>query len=110
MSDQGIRSAAQLPVPTRTSTLATVSLITGILTWVIIPIVGAIAAVVTGHLAKKEIRISAGHLTGDGLATAGLVLGYVQLVLVIVPICTILLLALLGPAIGDVFSNIVENI
>jgi hypothetical protein len=61
-------------------------------------------------MAKKRIRESAGLLTGDGLATAGLILGYLQLVLVVIPICTITMLALLGPAIGDVFSNIVENI
>jgi hypothetical protein len=38
--------------------------------------VGGIIAVVTGHLAKKEIRQSEGLLGGDGVATAGLILGY----------------------------------
>ena len=110
MSNQGVEPQAPLRASARTSGLATASLVTGILTWLIIPLVGAIAAVITGHMAKSRIRASAGHLTGDGLATAGLVLGYVQLVLVVVPVCVITLLALLGPAIGDVFSNIVENI
>jgi hypothetical protein len=110
MSTEGIPPQAEVPATAKTSTLATVSLITGILTWVVIPILGAIAAVITGHLARKEIRASLGRITGGGLATAGLVLGYAQLVLVVVPLCAIVVLALLGPAIGDVFSNIVENI
>ncbi len=50
------------------------------------------------------------RLTGDGLATAGLVLGYVQLFFIVIPVCVIVILALLGPAIGDVFSNIILNI
>jgi len=97
------------PVP-QTSTLAIVSLITGIATWIILPLIGAIIAIITGHLAKNEIGASMGRLAGSGMATAGLVLGYVQIVLVVIPVCTILVLALLGPAIGDIFSNIVSEI
>lgn len=110
MTDQPVQPAAPLPPATRTSTLATVSLITGILTWIIIPLVGAVVAVITGHMAKNEIRENPEYVTGSGLATAGLVLGYIQLVFLCVPVCVITLLALMGPAIGNVFSNIVENI
>ena len=38
---------------------------------------GAIVAIVTGHLARREIRRTAER--GSGLATAGLVLGYLHL-------------------------------
>ena len=69
----------QTPAPT--SSLSITSLIMGIVGWVLIPIVGAIIAVITGHMAKKEIRESRGLLGGDGLATAGLVLGYSNLAL-----------------------------
>ncbi len=110
MSDQMASPEQQLPPPTQSSSLATISLIAGILGWVLLPILGAIIAIFTGHRAKKEIRESAGGLTGDGLATAGLVLGYVQLFFIVIPVCVIVILALLGPAIGDVFSNIVVNI
>lgn len=37
----------------------------------------AIAAVVLGHIALSEIKRSAGRLAGNGMAVAGLVLGYV---------------------------------
>ena len=38
------------------STLAIVSLVSGILGWSLVPFLGAIVAVITGHMAKKEIR------------------------------------------------------
>jgi len=96
--------------PQQTSTLATISLISGILTWVIVPIIGAIVAIITGHKAKNEIRDSNGQLSGDGMATAGLVLGYLQLVLGVIPVCIIIILVMLGPAIGDVFTDILNQI
>jgi hypothetical protein len=68
-----------LPQATRTSSLAIVSLIMGIITWFLFPIIAAIVAVITGHMAKKEIRESAGMVTGNDMATAGLILGYIQL-------------------------------
>lgn len=99
-----------MPTPSRTSALATASLVMGILAWCLLPIIGAIVAIVTGHMAKSEIRNSMGMLSGDGLATAGLIMGYMQLVLAVIPVCFIALLFLLGPSIGGVFSNIIPNI
>lgn len=109
MTQQPAPAPAPVAVP-QTSTLAIVSLVCGIATWVFLPFVGAIAAVITGHMARKEIRASAGRLSGDGLAIAGLVLGYLQVFFILIPICVIVILALLGPAIGNVFSNIVTSI
>ncbi|MGH8160461.1 MAG: DUF4190 domain-containing protein [Rhodanobacter sp.] len=64
-----------------TSTLAVVSLVFGILSWCLVPFIGAIVAVVCGHLARSEIRRApAGTvIEGDGMAVAGLVLGYIHL-------------------------------
>ena len=45
----------------------------------------------------------------QGIALAGLILGYVQIVLIILPACCILVLALLGPGIGSVFSSILPG-
>ncbi len=69
------------PAPgTRTSVLAIISLIAGILGFLwVLPGIGPIAAVITGHLAKSEIKKSAGALGGGGMATAGLILGYVAI-------------------------------
>lgn len=77
----------------RTSSLAVVSLVFGILTWFLLPFIGALVAVVCGHLARSEIRrapIDAPQ-DGDGMAVAGLVLGYVHLLL-----CVAVVLVILG--------------
>lgn len=61
----------------QTSTLAVVSLVFGILGWTLLPFIGSLVAVVCGHMARGEIRRSQGALEGDGMAVAGLVLGYI---------------------------------
>jgi hypothetical protein len=60
-----------------TNGLATVSLIFGILSWFLCPFVGSLIAVICGHIAHGQIK-QTGE-SGSGLATTGLVLGYIQL-------------------------------
>jgi uncharacterized protein DUF4190 len=60
-----------------TNSLAVVALVSGILSWVVCPIVAAIVAVITGHVARSQIRRTGEG--GGGLALAGLILGYVHL-------------------------------
>ena len=70
-----------LPPPNRpgTNTAAIVSLVSGIGSYFILPVIGAIIAIVAGHMARSEIRRSGQE--GDGMAVAGLVLGYLHLAL-----------------------------
>jgi hypothetical protein len=75
---------------TRTSTLAIVSLVAGIVGLVFLPVVGSVVAVITGHMAKREIRESGGELSGDGLATAGLITGYIGVGFAVLGICIVL--------------------
>lgn len=75
----------------RTSGLATASLIFGLLGWTFLPTLGAVIAVILGHMAKSEINNSRGYLTGGGLATAGLVLGYINIALSLIGICLAIL-------------------
>ena len=98
------------PPMIRTSGKAVVSLIFGILGFLILPIVGAIVALITGYSARNDIKSSNGLLKGDGMALAGIIIGWVNVGLVVVPVCIIVILALLGPAIGSVFSGITESI
>ena len=80
----------------RTSSLAVVSLIFGILAYVFLPGSGALVAVFCGHAARSEIRRAPpGSIDGDGLALAGLILGWVQLALVVIAI-GIFILVLVG--------------
>jgi thiol:disulfide interchange protein len=65
-----------------TSALAVVSLVFGIATWLLLPLLGAIVAIVCGHLARSEIRRAPlGSIDGDGMALAGLILGYLHLLI-----------------------------
>lgn len=91
------------------SSLAIVSLIFGILTWTIliwIAPLGAIVAVITGHLGKNEIDRSRGRIKGSGMATAGLIMGYIQLGLAVLGIIGVLIfLAASGLALSDLTSQ-----
>ena len=50
----------QTPPAKPNSNMALVSLILGILGWTILPTLGSIAAIITGHMAKNEIKSSMG--------------------------------------------------
>ena len=67
----------------RTSTLAVVSLVFGLLGWTVLPVIGSLIAIVIGHMARRKIRQSFGEIEGDGIAVAGLVLGWVPIILAI---------------------------
>jgi hypothetical protein len=70
-----------------TNVLALISLISGVLAWLGLFGLGGVVAVITGHIAKNQIRASMGQQTGEGLANAGLVLGYLNIVLTLVVLC-----------------------
>ena len=68
-----------------TSTTAILSLVFGIASWFALPFLGAIVAIVCGHIARGEIhRAAPGAIGGDGLALGGLILGYLHLLLFVV--------------------------
>lgn len=78
-------------------------------------LIGVITAAVTGHIGRSQIKASGGAQTGDGLALAGVVLGWSGIGLGVLSLCVLpvfgtLILALLGPTIGNTFSNIIQNI
>lgn len=74
--------AGTLPAvaPPENNMLAIISLVSGILGWTLLPFLASIAAVICGHLARAEIRREPGRYSGDGLAIAGLVLGWLSIV------------------------------
>ena len=86
-----------------TNSLAVVSLIFGILAWCVLPFIGAIVAIVCGHLARGEIRRAAPDhaIEGDGLAVAGLVLGYVQLLLCVLAVFLFIAMLIFGFAVSN---------
>ena len=78
-------------IPSRTtSTMAIISLVFGIICWVALPFVGAIVAVVCGHVARGEIkRAPPGSIEGDGMAITGLILGYAHLALFVLAVMAV---------------------
>ena len=71
------------------STMAIVSLIAGIGGVTILPGLASIVALITGFMAKKEIKESMGSLGGDGLATIGIVLGFVGIAIGLLVCCIV---------------------
>lgn len=65
-----------------TNGLAIASLVCGLVQFLGFWIVTGIPAIIMGHIARKQIKLSGQQ--GDGMALAGLILGYIGLVLGIV--------------------------
>ena len=70
-----------------TSTLAIVSLVSAILGFTFVPVIGTIVALITGYMARNETRSIPPKASGDGLATAGIIMGWVQVGLFVIGIC-----------------------
>jgi len=84
-----------------TSPWSVVSLISGIASYIALPFLGAIIALVTGYVAKDEIRKSNGTIGGEGMATAGIVLGWINIALILIAIALIVILIIgIIPALG----------
>jgi hypothetical protein len=84
---QPLAPGSRFPVPAPaaprkagTNPLAVASLLLGLVS--LFPLFG-ILAVVLGHLARAQIRRSAGRQKGAGLALAGLILGYLWLAFIL---------------------------
>ena len=76
----------------QTNNLALVSLISGIIGWTVVPWIGSLVAIITGHMARAEIKRNPDTQEGDGLAVAGLVLGWSMFAIGILAILAIVLL------------------
>lgn len=99
MTDSSVQALKENPSPQKpkTSGLAIASLVCGIAAWTLLPIlVTAVAAVVTGQMAKKEIGSKQGAISGNGMATAGLILGWLQIALVSLALIAFLVILLTG--------------
>ncbi len=67
------------PMPAQpTEDKAVISLVLGILSLVSLSIIAGIPAIILGNQSRKNIRASAGRLGGEGMATAGIVMGWVS--------------------------------
>jgi hypothetical protein len=77
----------RIPPVLPSSTMAIVSLIAGIGGFSFLPLIGSIVALVTGYAARKETRAVPPSVSGDGMATAGIVMGWIGIGLAVISIC-----------------------
>lgn len=69
--------------PRKTEIMALASLLCAAASFFLLPLIPAVAAVILGYAARDRIRRSAGTLEGEGMATAGIVIGIINVVLVL---------------------------
>ena len=75
----------------QTSTMAIVSLVSGLLGLSLLPLIGSLVAIITGHIARSEIRSNPQAIEGDGLAVAGLVMGYAMVAIAVASVLALIL-------------------
>lgn len=80
----GTPSIPPVPQPPKNSALAIWSLVLGILSLTMCSLFTGIPAIICGHMACGRIKRSGGLLTGQGLALAGLITGYISLAFLVV--------------------------
>jgi len=90
MNQQNLPNYGGYPTSLPTSTMATVSLIAGILGFFLFPLLGSIIALITGYMARQETRAVPPKASGDGMATAGIVMGWIQIGLAVIGVCCVI--------------------
>lgn len=94
------------PAPAMTSPTApnnpaaVVSLVSGILAWVLLPIIGALVAIVAGHTAIGQLQLPDAAERGRRAAVIGLVLGWLQLLVLLGAVAGWVIFLLIGGALG----------
>ncbi len=99
---------------TSTSGWAIVSLIAGIGNYIGFPVIGAVIALISGYIGKSDIEKSHGRLDGENLAKAGIILGWVGIVLALLSLC-LSILAIVGVIGGSIalcgpFGNWLQSV
>ena len=78
----------------------------------VIPLATAFASAqawLDGLLVHAEMPPAEGQPKSGGFPVWAIVVIAVLLILCLLPVCIIVILTLLGPSIGNVFSNIIDN-
>jgi len=80
--------------------MAIASLIASILGVTFVPTLGSIVGVILGYVARNQIRESGGAVGGEGLAKAGLIIGWVGIGLAVIGCLIAVVLSLAVPSLG----------
>ena len=85
----GYRGGAGYTAPRPNNSMALVAMISGIAGLTVIPFIGSIVAVITGIMARRQIAETGEE--GSGMATAGLIMGWIGVGLAILLIVGMIL-------------------
>jgi|YNPNPStandDraft_1061719.scaffolds.fasta_scaffold01322_15 hypothetical protein len=84
-----------------TSGMAIASLVLSLLGLVqVVPVLGPILGLIFGYKAMNDIRQSQGMLGGEGMAKAGIIIGWITLGLLLLSGCIALLVGVILPVLG----------
>ena len=79
----GEAAAQQIPSADTTAlpfnSMAVISMVSALAGLLIFPVVGSLVAIITGHVALKQLKTTPGQ--GEALAFAGLITGYISVAL-----------------------------
>ena len=100
MSQQSYYAPPQVAPPT--SGLAIGSLIASILGLTLLPTIGSVIGLILGYMARSQIRDSGGAIGGEGLAKAGIILGWIGVALAVLGVCLVILawVGVIGGSLG----------
>jgi len=84
------------PPSVENSGMAVASLIASILGLTLVPTIGSVIGLILGYMARSRIRDSAGTLGGEGLAKAGIILGWIGVAILVLGICLAIGVFVLG--------------
>ena len=73
-----------------TSGMAITSLILSIAGLTVVPVIGSVLALILGYMAQRDIRQRPTETSGEGLAKAGIVMGWIGVVLGVLVVCGII--------------------
>ena len=80
----------------QSSGMAIASLVASILGLTLFPTIGSIIGLILGYMARNQIRDSGGTMGGEGLARAGIIIGWVGIGLAVIFICIFIATLVLG--------------
>ncbi|WFB34856.1 DUF4190 domain-containing protein [Kiritimatiellota bacterium B12222] len=93
--------------PQKTLELAVASMVLGILGFILLGPFASIPAVICGHIAKSKFKQTPDQYTGEGMALAGLIMGYIQIAFFVLLIPLLIVIAV--PALHQARSEAIEK-
>ena len=96
--------------PAKTSGKATTSLVLGVVSMVCFGFLTGIPAIIVGIRARKEIRLSQGRTSGDGLALGGIITGIIGSLLGLAVVALVIGVIAVGSSVDDVVERTCDQL